>query len=61
MNQLDILEFYAHIQKERVSFLMQHANPEKQINMQGEYNLYQFVEYLVKLRKILLENRMKKY
>lgn len=61
MNQLDTLEFYVHIQKERVRFLMQHTSPEKQINMQGEYNLYQFVEYLVKLRKILLENRMKKY
>lgn len=61
MNQLDTLEFYAHIQKERVRFLMQHTSPEKQINMQGLYNLYQFVESLVKLRKILLENRMKKY
>ncbi len=56
MNQLDILEFYAHIQKERVSFLMQHANPEKQ----RLYNLYQFVEDFAKLRKIWLGNFIKK-
>lgn len=60
MNQLDILEFYAHIQKERVSFLMQHANLEKQINMQRLYNLYQFVEDSAKLRKIWLGNFIKK-
>lgn len=60
MNQLDILEFYAHIQKERVSFLMQHANLEKQINMQRLYNLYQFVEDFAKLRKIWLGNFIKK-
>ncbi len=60
MNQLDILEFYAHMQKERLSFLMQHANPEKQINMQRLYNLYQFVEDFAKLRKIWLGNFIKK-